>query len=60
MKIVVWGFALNGRGSYLRSGWNALDLAIVAIGIIALALEAALSDASDLIWIRALKSLRRV
>lgn len=32
MKIMVVGLIFNGPGSYLRSPWNVLDLAVVVIG----------------------------
>lgn len=31
-KVLVQGFVANGRGSYLRSAWSALDFGVVLIG----------------------------
>jgi hypothetical protein len=33
IKIVMCGFLFNGRGSYMRSPWNVLDLFIVVIQV---------------------------
>lgn len=34
IKVIVYGFMLNGPKSYIRIGWNFLDFFIVAISII--------------------------
>ena len=49
---------LNGKGSYMRNGWNVLDLFIVIISALVLILEPLVSNPQSLIWLRALKSLR--
>jgi len=36
LKIIVYGFLINGKKSYLRSAWNVLDFFIVIIAIISL------------------------
>lgn len=36
MKIITFGFILNGRTSYLRNPWNLLDFIIIALSIISL------------------------
>lgn len=48
----------NGKGSYMRNGWNILDLFIVIISALVLILEPLVSNPQSLIWLRALKSLR--
>jgi hypothetical protein len=32
LQITVYGFVLNGPGSYLRNPWNVLDFGIAVIG----------------------------
>jgi hypothetical protein len=39
LKILAFGFVLNGERSYLRSWWNALDLLIVLLGFASLVVE---------------------
>jgi hypothetical protein len=39
MKIVVFGFAFNGTDSYLRNGWNILDLVIVFTSVLSIMVE---------------------
>ena len=36
LKIVTFGFVLNGRASYLRNPWNMLDFIILAMSVISL------------------------
>ena len=38
IKIIVSGFIINGRRSYMRDGWNILDFFIVLVSLISLAL----------------------
>ena len=57
MKIIVYGLAFNGKGSYLRRAWNILDIFVVIVGILVLVLES-LIDASDIIWLRAVRAMR--
>jgi hypothetical protein len=39
LKILAFGFVLNGEGSYLRSWWNALDLTVVLLGFVSVVME---------------------
>ena len=57
MKIIVHGFAFNGKGSYLRGPWNILDLFVVIVGILVLVLQAII-DANNIIWLRAVRAMR--
>jgi hypothetical protein len=57
MKIITLGFVFNGRNSYLRSAWNALDLFVALIGIVVLVVESC-TDTHNLFWLRALRALR--
>ena len=59
MKIIVYGLAFNGRGSYLRGPWNILDLFVVIVGVLVLVLESFL-NANDIIWLRAIRAMRQV
>jgi len=34
LKVIAWGFILNGANSYLYSYWNALDFIIVLFSVI--------------------------
>lgn len=36
LKILTFGFVLNGRSSYLRNPWNAMDFVIIVLSIISL------------------------
>jgi Ion transport protein len=37
-KIITNGFIFNGENSYLRNGWNFIDLVVVIVSIISLAI----------------------
>ena len=39
MKIVVYGFLMNGPDSYLMSGWNILDCIIVIVSTVSIIVE---------------------
>jgi hypothetical protein len=54
LKILAYGF-VRGPGSYLRSGWNVLDLFVVVISVLDLALPA--GDAHALAGLRAARAL---
>ena len=53
MKIITYGFVVNGSNSYLRSIWNALDFLVVSAGLISLN-----PDATSLKSIRSLRTIR--
>ena len=36
VKIIAWGFAWAGKGSYIRDSWNILDFVIVSSALISL------------------------
>jgi hypothetical protein len=36
IKVVVYGFVVNGKFSYMRNSWNQIDFIIVAMSIISL------------------------
>ncbi len=36
LKILTFGFTLNGKTSYLRNPWNMLDFSVVILSIISL------------------------
>jgi hypothetical protein len=38
IKIIACGFLFNGKGSYMRSGWNILDFVIVVISVLSITL----------------------
>ena len=54
LKMVTYGFVLNGKDSYLRSGWNQLDFIIVIVSILSLAA----SGNDNLRSLRSLRTLR--
>lgn len=37
-KIIANGLIINGKGSYLRNGWNVMDFLVVILSIISLAI----------------------
>lgn len=53
----MFGLAFNGKNSYVRSGWNLLDLFVVVVSMLVLILEA-VAESSNLIWLRAFRALR--
>lgn len=57
LKIFVLGFAFNGKQSYMRSGWNILDIFIVGVNICVLVLESNLNP-NNIIWLRAFRAMR--
>lgn len=36
MKIVAFGFVANGKNSYLRNAWNAIDFGIVLLSLVSM------------------------
>mmetsp|Transcript_29707 Transcript_29707/g.77007 ORF Transcript_29707/g.77007 Transcript_29707/m.77007 type:complete len:1190 (-) Transcript_29707:1393-4962(-) len=56
LRIISMGLFFNGPCSYLRSGWNQIDLFVVAISIVVLAIDA--SDVETFTWLGALRALR--
>jgi hypothetical protein len=57
VKIIALGLIFNGRESYLRSGWNGLDLCIAAVSV-AIVVFQATSNSNNIVWLRAMRSLR--
>lgn len=58
LKIIVCGFAFNGKASYLRNGWNVMDFIVVVAGYIIIITDS-LSDGTDeLSSLKALRTLR--
>ena len=39
INIILFGFLLNGKTSYVRDGWNQLDFVIVLVSIFSLAAQ---------------------
>jgi len=39
MKIIVYGFLINGPDSYLKNGWNILDFIIIMVTSVGVYLE---------------------
>lgn len=60
LKIIVHGFAFNGKDSYMRNGWNVLDFLVVLSSFAIIATDSALGPgaASQLSALRALRTLR--
>jgi hypothetical protein len=38
IKNIVYGYIVNGSGSYMRDAWNILDFTIVGISIVSIVL----------------------
>jgi hypothetical protein len=53
LKIIFLGFVLNGKDSYLRNGWNVVDIIIVTFAILTLCFSGI-----NLKFIKALRMLR--
>ena len=60
LKIVSLGFIINGENSYLRSGWNILDFAIVIVSVVSLGGTSGLSALKALRTLRVLRHLRLI
>jgi voltage-dependent calcium channel L type alpha-1D len=59
MKVIAYGFIINGEDSYLRNGWNVLDFFIVVISVVSLATSSdRLAKLKALRTFRVLKPLR--
>ena len=58
LKIVAFGLLSRGKESYLRSGWNILDLVIVLISWVSFALHIAHVSSGAVNALRALRALR--
>ena len=59
IKIVTFGFLMNGKNSYLSNSWNVLDFMIVTVSILDLTLAAA-GGLSAVRVIRVLRILRPI
>lgn len=60
LKIIAFGFLLNGRKSYLRDSWNQLDFTIVVSGLISVASESDIGFFKVLRIMRVLRPLRLI
>ena len=60
LKIIAFGFVLNGKNSYLRSGWNVLDFIIVVSALISMAFNTDLEFFKALRILRVLRPLRLI
>ena len=58
MKIIAFGFLFNGRASYMRLGWNIMDILIVIISIVSLFGSESLKVFKVLRLFRVLRPLR--
>ena len=60
LKIITFGFMMNGRGSYLLDSWNMLDFLIVVISVISLTVDANIGFIKVLRVARILRPLRLI
>jgi len=60
MKIITFGFILNGKKSYILNSWNVLDFMIVAFSVFSLSFDANLSFIKVLRVARILRPLRLI
>lgn len=61
IKVITWGFIINGSYSYIRNGWNILDFGIVIISLISLGIRGgSLNKLKALRTIRVLRPLRLI
>jgi voltage-dependent calcium channel L type alpha-1D len=54
LKIITYGFLMNGPFSYLRNGWNILDFMIVTLSVVSLSL----GDSGKFGKLKALRTFR--
>ena len=60
LKIIAFGFVLNGKNSYMKSGWNVLDFIIVLSALISLVFNTDLEFFKALRILRVLRPLRLI
>ena len=61
IKIIVYGFVINGPSSYMRAVWNVLDFLIVIISILSLTLTGVnLQSIKVLRMLRILRPLKMI
>ena len=60
LKIITFGFMMNGKGSYLLDAWNMLDFLIVVISVISLTVDANIGFIKVLRVARILRPLRLI
>jgi hypothetical protein len=60
LKIIMLGFLLNGKKSYLRNSWNILDFAIVIFSVFSLTMDTNISFIKVLRVTRILRPLRLI
>lgn len=58
LKVIVFGFAFNGKDSYIRNAWNIMDFIIVAFSLVSLSLRDLGSKVSAIKTLRMLRVLR--
>lgn len=57
VKVIDTGLLFNGPDSYLRSGWNVLDLLVVVVAVLVLVLQP-IMNTGYIVWLRAFRALR--
>ena len=57
IKNIVYGYIVNGSGSYMRDAWNILDFMIVQFSFLTWILEAIAGD-TNISFIRGFRALR--
>ena len=60
LKIVTFGFLLNGGESYIRDAWNILDFIIVLFSVLAMVISSDLSVVKVLRVARIMRPLRLI
>jgi len=60
LKIISFGFIMNGNHSYLSNSWNILDFIIVVLSLVSLFVDAKLSIVKVLRVARILRPLRLI
>lgn len=58
LKVIVLGFLMNGKDSYIRNPWNIMDFIIVAFSLISISFRDAGSKVSVIKTFRMLRVLR--
>ena len=58
-NVILFGFLLNGKHSYLRDGWNVMDFLIVLFAIFTIAMDALFGASGvDLNFLKVFRLLR--
>lgn len=59
INVILYGFIVNGKHSYMRDGWNVMDFLIVVFSLFSIAMDIAFAGSQvDLGFLRVFRLLR--